>query len=59
MPKPVKGESKQHYVSRFMGSKEAQRSFPSTKQRAAVAYSEFGEKKHAKKQQKKRKGKWA
>ena len=39
MPKPNKGESEKHYVGRFMGSKESQRSFPNKKQRLAVAYS--------------------
>jgi len=39
MPYPVKGEKKGAYVSRFMGSEEAQKSFPDQKQRAAVAYS--------------------
>ena len=38
MPKPNKGESEKHYVGRFMGSKESQRSFPNKKQRLAVAY---------------------
>ena len=45
MPWPKPGEEKQHYVSRFMGSGEARKSFPDQKQRAAVAYSMFGEKK--------------
>ena len=39
MPYPTKGEGTQHYVSRFMGSSEANKSFPDQKQRAAVAYS--------------------
>jgi hypothetical protein len=39
MPTPKKGEPAQHFVSRYMGSKEAQASFPDQKQRAAVAYS--------------------
>jgi hypothetical protein len=45
MPNPVKGESLQHFVSKYMGSSHAQKSFPSQKQRAAVAYSEFRRKK--------------
>ncbi len=40
MPKPAKGESQKHFVSRYMASSEAKRSFPDPKQRAAVAYSE-------------------
>ena len=39
MPYPTAGEDTGHYVSRFMGSSEAQSSFPDQKQRAAVAYS--------------------
>lgn len=39
MPYPTEGEETGHYVSRFMGSPEAQSSFPDQKQRAAVAYS--------------------
>jgi len=41
MPSPHSGESLSGFVSRFMGSKEARKSFPKQKQRAAVAYSEF------------------
>lgn len=41
MPDPKKGESQKKYVSRFMGSSEAAKSFPDPKQRAAVAYSKF------------------
>lgn len=41
MPMPEKGESLSGYVSRFMGSKEARKSFPKQSQRAAVAYSEY------------------
>lgn len=41
MPQPSKGESLSGYVSRFMGSKEARKSFPKKSQRAAVAYSEY------------------
>jgi hypothetical protein len=45
MPSPEKGESLQGFVSRYMGSKEAGKSFPKQSQRAAVAYSEFRRKK--------------
>ncbi len=38
---PKKGESEAEYVSRFMGSKRANKDFPNQKQRAAVAYSKF------------------
>lgn len=47
MPNPKKGESESAFVSRYMGSKEAMKTFPDQKQRAAVAYSEF-ERKHRK-----------
>lgn len=46
MPKPNPGESKEAFVSRYMASPEAQRDFPDETQRAAVAYSTFGEKKN-------------
>jgi len=45
MPEPHKGEKLNTFVSRYMGSGEAQKSFPDQKQRAAVAYSEFRRKK--------------
>lgn len=45
MPEPHKGESLSNFVGRYMGSKEARKSFPKQKQRAAVAYSEFKRKK--------------
>ncbi len=41
MPRPEKGESLHSYVSRFVGSKEAESDFPKKKQRLAVAYSMF------------------
>lgn len=44
MPRPKEGEDKEAYVSRFMASAEAQRDYPDQKQRAAVAYSMWGEK---------------
>jgi hypothetical protein len=40
-PNPEKGESLQGFVSRYMGSKEGEKSFPKQSQRAAVAYSEY------------------
>jgi len=46
MPNPRKGEKRAAYVSRFMGSKEAQRSFPNGKQRAKVAYSKWRDRKN-------------
>jgi hypothetical protein len=49
MPEPTKGESLSDFVGKFMGSKEARKSFPKDKQRAAVAYSEFKSKKKARK----------
>ena len=45
MPNPKKGEKKSEFVSRYMGSAEAKRSFPDEKQRVAVAYSEYKRKK--------------
>jgi hypothetical protein len=43
MPKPNPNENKEEYVSRFMSSEEAQKSFPDKKQRLAVAYSKWKE----------------
>lgn len=40
-PLPTKGEPMKKFVSRYLGSAEAEKSFPNQKQRAAVAYSEF------------------
>lgn len=48
MPAPAKGEKLNTFVSRYMGSSEAQKSFPDQKQRAAVAYSEYRRKKKKK-----------
>ncbi len=45
MPAPEKGEKLGDFVSRYMGSKEARKSFPDQKQRAAVAYSTYRRKK--------------
>jgi hypothetical protein len=44
MPTPKKGESKSEFVARYMGSSEAQRTFPNAKQRVAVANSVYKEK---------------
>jgi len=44
MPNPQKGENLSSFVSRYMGSKEARKDFPKRSQRAAVAYSEFKQK---------------
>lgn len=43
MPNPRPGESKEAFVSRYMASEEARKDFPDEKQRAAVAYSTWGE----------------
>lgn len=43
MPEPRKTESLREFVGKYMGSKESRKSFPKTKQRAAVAYSVFRE----------------
>ena len=45
MPEPSKGESLSSFIGKYMGSKKARKDFPEQKQRAAVAYSEFREKK--------------
>jgi len=39
VPTPNKGEKTQDFVHRYMGSGEAQKSFPKQKQRLAVAFS--------------------
>lgn len=44
MPLPKQGESKQNYIARFMGDPDMRRKYPSEKQRAALAYSEFTKK---------------
>lgn len=41
MPQPQKGEKLGHFLSKFMGSSESRESFPDQKQRAAVAYNIF------------------
>jgi len=40
MPERHKGEPLNKFIGRYMGSKRAQKDFPSQKQRLAVAYSE-------------------
>ena len=44
MPYPNKEETRQEYISRFMKSEEARKSYPDPEQRAAVAYSLWREK---------------
>lgn len=41
MPRPEAGEKLSTFMHRFMGSGEAKKSFPSAKQRIAVAESEY------------------
>jgi hypothetical protein len=48
VPSPKKGENLSQYVGRFMGSGEAEKSFPKRKQRLAVAYSMFARRKKKK-----------
>jgi len=48
-PVPKKKEKRADYVSRFMSSAKAKKSFPSKKQRLAVAFSEWRRKKYGKK----------
>lgn len=45
MPYPKPSESLSSYIGRFMGSSEAESSFPKKKQRLAVAYSLFKKRK--------------
>lgn len=45
MPDPHKGESLKAFTRRFMGSGEAEKSFPDVKQRYAVMRSMFRKKK--------------
>jgi hypothetical protein len=45
MPEPSKGENLSHYLQRFMRSDEAEKSFPKSKQRYAVAMSMFKKRK--------------
>lgn len=41
MPLPIKGESRQSFLNRYMRSEEAQRDFPDPKRRYTVAVSEW------------------
>lgn len=41
MPNPIKGETKEEFIARFMSDPEAKKSFPDQKQRLAVAYSKW------------------
>ena len=50
MPSPEGGEKLSSFISRYMGSKKANKDFPSQKQRAAVAYSEYKEAKKKKRE---------
>ena len=50
MPTPESGEKLSSFISRYMGSKKANKDFPSQKQRAAVAYSEYKEAKKKKRE---------
>lgn len=45
MPSPKPRENLSQFVKRYMGSGEAQESFPDQKQRAAVAYSIYRKRK--------------
>ena len=47
MPEPKRSETLTGFVERYMGSKEARKSFPKQKQRAAVAYAEYKRKKRS------------
>lgn len=44
MPEPQTHESLAAFISRYMGSERARKDFPAQKQRAAVAYAEWREK---------------
>jgi hypothetical protein len=48
MPEPGTHEKLSAFVSRYMASGEARKSFPKQSQRAAMAYSEFKAKKRKK-----------
>lgn len=41
LTRPHKGEKKQEFISRFMGTELAKKEFPDNKQRVAVAYSQW------------------
>jgi len=44
MPSPNKGEKKKAFISRCMGSKEANKTFPDQEQRSAFCYSQWSRK---------------
>ncbi len=48
MPEPRKGENMGEFMHRFMGSSEAEKSFPKRKQRVAVGLSMFKRRKRKK-----------
>jgi hypothetical protein len=48
VPNPKKGENLSQFVGRYMGSSEAEKTFPKKKQRLAVAYSKFARRKKKK-----------
>lgn len=54
LPSPGHRESKQAFVARFMGDANMNAEYPDQKQRAAIAYSQFGEKKSSVKETLKR-----
>ncbi len=41
MPEPMKGQTKEEWMSVCMGSKESRKTFPDVKQRAAVCMSKW------------------
>ena len=41
MPEPSRGESLSDFAAKYMGSKEARKSFPNAKQRYAVMRSKY------------------
>jgi hypothetical protein len=45
VPKPLKAEKLGKFVSRYVSSSEAERSFPKKRQRLAVAYSLYKQQK--------------
>ena len=47
MPKPKPNESREEFVNRYMSSEEAKKKFPDEKQRLAVAYTEYKNRKEA------------
>jgi len=45
MPNPIKGETREEFIKRYMSSEEAKKTFPDFKQRLAVAISKWKNKK--------------